>query len=103
MTGLEPPEDYRDMNIFIRPDRSPSVWIRHFHLNPLINILKAVGTSDGRLMMMGLASEAEPGFRVKARELIGFGLPEISVTQHTDGLGIPSMCNSEADRRGMVG
>jgi len=55
-TGLEPPEDYRDMNIFIRPNRSPSVWIRHFHLNPLISILKAVGTSDGRLMMMGLAS-----------------------------------------------
>ena len=24
------------------------------------------------------------------------------MTQHTDGLGIPSMCNSEADRRGIA-
>ena len=97
-TGKTPPSDYRDWNIIIRPDAAPNVWITHMHLNPIDQIIKDVPRADARSRMMGTARPASPGYRVKAGDLIGYGLGEIIIKRHLDGNGVPSPCNSAATR-----
>ena len=97
-TGGKPPSDYRDWNIIIRPDAAPNVWIKHMHLNPIDQIITAVPRADARSRMMGTARPASPGYRVKAGDLIGYGLGEISIKRHLDGNGVPAPCNSAATR-----
>ena len=48
--------------------------------------------------MRGVARPPTLGFRVRAGDLIGHGLGEISVEKHLDGNGVPSPCNSESQR-----
>ena len=98
-TGLSAPADYLDWDIFIRPDDAPNVWIRHMHVNPIDEIVDAIPKTSSRNMMQATARPAEPGFRVKAGDLIGHGLGEISVTKHLDGTGIPTPCNSSTVRK----
>ena len=93
-SGKEPPADYRDWNIYIRPDSAPNVWITHMHVNPLDEIIKKVPPTKGHWMMMGVSRPATEGYRVKAGDLIGYGLGEIIVKRHLDGSGIPTPCNS---------
>jgi len=97
-TGKKTPVDYRDWNIYIRPDSAPNVWITHMHVNPLDEIIKKVPPTDGQSMMMGRSKAATEGYRVKAGDLIAHGLGEIIVKRHLEGNGIPSGCNS-ADAR----
>ena len=97
-TGKKPPVDYRDWNIYIRPDSAPNIWITHMHVNPLDEIIKKVPPTNGQKMMMGLSRPAKEGYRVKAGDLIAHGLGEIIVKRHLDGTGIPAGCNS-ADAR----
>ena len=97
-TGKKPPVDYRDWNIYIRPDSAPNIWITHMHVNPLDEIIEKVPPTSGQNMMMGLSRPAKEGYRVKAGDLIARGLGEIIVKRHLDGTGIPSGCNS-ADAR----
>ena len=97
-TGKKPPADYRDWNIYIRPDSAPNIWITHMHVNPLDEIIEKVPPTNGQNMMMGLSRPAKEGYRVKAGDLIAHGLGEIIVKRHLDGTGIPSGCNS-ADAR----
>ena len=99
-TGKEPPADYRDWNIYIRPDNAPNIWITHMHVNPLDEIIKKVPPTSGQQMMMGTSRPAIEGYRVKAGDLIGYGLAEIIVKRHLDGAGIPSGCNSADSRQG---
>ena len=98
-TGKKPPVDYRDWNIYIRPDSAPNVWITHMHVNPLDEIIKKVPPTNGQSMMMGLSKPAIEGYRVKAGDLIAHGLGEIIVKRHLDGNGIPSGCNSADSRK----
>ena len=93
-TGKEPPDDYRDWNMYIRPDSAPNVWITHMHVNPIDEIITKVPPTNGKSMMMGLSRPALEGYRVKAGDLIAHGLGEIIVKRHLDGNGIPSGCNS---------
>ena len=102
-TGKEPPADYRDWNIYIRPDNAPNVWITHMHVNPLDEIINKVPPTNGQKMMMGTSRPAAEGYRVKAGDLIGYGLAEIIVKRHLDGSGIPSSCNSADSRQGRGG
>jgi hypothetical protein len=97
-TGKTPPSDYRDWNIIIRPDAAPNVWITHMHLNPIDQIVTAVPRADSRSRMMGTARPASPGYRVKAGDLIGYGLGEIIIKRHLDGNGVPAPCTSAAAR-----
>ena len=99
-TGKEPPADYRDWNIYIRPDNAPNVWITHMHVNPLDEIIEKVSPTNGQNMMMGVSRPAAEGYRVKSGDLIGYGLAEIIVKRHLDGPGIPSGCNSTDSRQG---
>lgn len=98
MTGKHPPSDYRDSNIVIRPDMAPNVWITHMHLNPIRQIFESVPLTDGRSRMMGTARPASPGYKVKAGDLIGYGLGEIVIKKHLDGSGVPASCNSSSMR-----
>ncbi|MQF65070.1 hypothetical protein FIM04_02990 [SAR202 cluster bacterium AC-409-J13_OGT_754m] len=98
-TGKKPPVDYRDWNIYIRPDSAPNIWITHMHVNPLDEIVKKVPPTNGQKMMMGLSRPAKEGYRVKAGDLIAHGLGEIIVKRHLDGTGIPSGCNSADSRK----
>jgi len=93
-SGKEPPADYRDWNIYIRPDSALNVWITHMHVNPLDEIIKKVPPTKGHWMMMGVSRPATEGYRVKAGDLIGYGLGEIIVKRHLDGSGVPTPCNS---------
>ena len=102
-TGKEPPADYRDWNIYIRPDSAPNVWIIHMHVNPLDEIIKKIAPTNGQKMMRGASRPAAEGYRVKAGDLIGYGLGEIIVKRHLDGSGIPSICNSADSRQGRGG
>ena len=102
-TGKEPPSDYRDWNIYIRPDSAPNVWITHMHVNPLDEIIKKIPPTSGQEMMRGSSRPAAEGYRVKAGDLIGYGLGEIIVKRHLDGSGIPSICNSADSRQGRGG
>tara|TARA_B100001123_G_C15307402_1_gene1023158 strand:- start:516 stop:2684 length:2169 start_codon:yes stop_codon:yes gene_type:complete len=98
VTGKQPPSDYRDSNIMIRPDMAPNVWVTHMHVNPIIQISQSVPLSDGRSRMMGIARPASPGYKVKSGDLIGYGLGEIVIKKHLDGPGVPSSCNSSSMR-----
>ena len=100
-TGKKPPADYRDWNIFIRPDSAPNVWITHMHINPLDEIIKKVPLANGRNMMMGISRPATEGYRVKAGDPIGHGLGEIIVKRYLDGSGIPASCNSADSRNSL--
>ncbi len=97
-TGNEVPADYRDLDIYIRPDDAPNVWIRQMHVNPLAEIVEAVPVASGQAMMFGAARPAPSGYRVAAGDLIGHGLGEIAVARHLDGSGVPSPCNSASAR-----
>lgn len=101
-TGKKPPVDYRDWNIYIRPDSAPNIWITHMHVNPIDEIIKKVPPTNGKSMMMGLSRPAPEGYRVKAGDLIAHGLGEIIVKRHLDGNGIPSGCNSADVRDNLV-
>jgi len=98
-TGKKSPVDYRDWNIYIRPDSAPNVWITHMHVNPLDEIIKKVPPTNGQKMMMGISKPAVEGYRVTAGDLIGQGLGEIIVKRHLDGTGVPSGCNSADSRK----
>ena len=98
-TGKAPPIDYRDWNIFIRPDAAPNVWVTHMHLQPTDKLVDAIPVSDGQQMMRAVARPASPGYRVQAGDLIGHGLGEIIVKRHLDGPGIPSPCNDGDSRQ----
>ncbi|SVA89869.1 uncharacterized protein METZ01_LOCUS142723, partial [marine metagenome] len=98
-TGKKPPVDYRDWNIYIRPDSAPNVWITHMHVNPLDEIIKKVPPTDGQSMMMGRSKAATEGYRVKAGDLIAHGLGEIIVKRYLEGSGMPSGCNSADSRK----
>jgi len=102
-TGKEPPADYRDWNIYIRPDNAPNVWITHMHVNPLDEIIEKVPPTNSQKMMMGVSRPAAEGYRVKAGDLIGYGLAEIIIKRHLDGSGFPSGCNSADSRQGRAG
>ena len=93
-TGKQPPDDYLDTKVFIRPDTAPNLWIRLHHVSPLEEILAAVAPSSGMDQMFGTATPASPGFRVKAGDNIGVGLGEISIERHLSGNGVPSPCTS---------
>lgn len=97
-TGRTAPQDYRDWDMFIRPDDAPNVWIHHMHVNPIDDIVKAVPPADDVQMMLGVAKPAVPGYRVAAGDLIAHGLGEIIIARHLDGSGVPSPCNSAATR-----
>ena len=43
-TGKAPPVDYRDWNIFIRPDAAPNVWVTHMHVQPTDTLVDAIPT-----------------------------------------------------------
>ena len=94
VTGKQPPDDYLDTKVFIRPDKAPNLWVRLHHVSPLPEILAAVTPSSGMNQMLGTATPATPGFKVKAGEKIGVGLAEISIEQHLTGNGVPSPCTS---------
>ena len=94
MTGEKPPADYRDWNIYIRPDDAPNVWIEHKHVNPLDEIVEAVPPTNTVDMMRGILKPATVGYRVKAGDLIAHGVGEIIVKRYLDGSGFPSPCNS---------
>ena len=93
-TGKQPPDDYLDTKVFIRPDTAPNLWVRLHHVSPLQEILAAVTPSSGMDQMFGTATPASPGFRVKAGDNIGVGLGEISIERHLSGNGVPSPCTS---------
>ena len=93
-TGKQPPEDYLDTKVFIRPDKAPNLWVRLHHISPLQEILAAVAPSSGMDQMLGTATPASPGFRVEAGDNIGAGLGEISIERHLSGNGVPSPCTS---------
>jgi len=93
-TGKQPPDDYIDTKVFIRPDEAPNLWVRLHHVSPRQEILAAVTTSSGIDQMFGTATPAIPGFKVKAGEQIGVGLAEISIERHLTGNGVPSPCTS---------
>ena len=93
-TGKQPPNDYLDTKVFIRPDKAPNLWVRLHHVSPLQEILASVTPSSGLDQMFGTATPASPGFRVKAGENIGVGLGEISIERHLTGNGVPSPCTS---------
>ena len=93
-TGKQPPDDYLDTKVFIRPDKAPNLWVRLHHVSPLQEILAAVTPSSGMDQMFGTATPASPGFRVKAGDNIGVGLGEISIERHLSGNGVPSPCTS---------
>ncbi|MBO13844.1 MAG: hypothetical protein CMJ68_24230, partial [Planctomycetaceae bacterium] len=97
-TGESPPDDYRDMKMYIRPDDAPNLWIRLHHLSPVEEVLKVVPVGSGEELMLGIARTADPGFRVSAGDLVGHGLGEISVERHLDGNGVPSPCAAGALR-----
>jgi len=97
-TGKETPAEYRDWNIFIRPDNAPNVWVTHMHVNPIDELVETVPATNGIKMMMGKARPAPSGYRVKAGDLIGHGLGEIIIKRHLDGSGIPSPCNDASSR-----
>jgi hypothetical protein len=101
-TGKKPPADYRDWNIFIRPNSAPNVWITHMHVNPLDEIVKKVPMTNERNMMMGIARPATGGYLVKAGDLIGHGLGEVIVKRHLDGPGVPTKCNSADSRNNLL-
>ena len=101
-TGKKPPADYRDWNIFIRPNSAPNVWITHMHNNPLDEIIKKVPLARERDMMMGISRPATEGFRVKAGDPIGHGLGEIIVKRYLDGSGVPTSCNSADSRNSLL-
>ena len=98
-TGKKPPVDYRDWNIYIRPDSAPNVWVTHMHVNPLDEIIKKVPSTDEQSLMMGRSKAATEGYRVKAGDLIAHGLGEIIVKRHLEGSGMPSGCNSADTRK----
>ena len=93
-TGKQPPYDYLDTKVFIRPDTAPNLWVRLHHVSPAKEILAAVVPSSGMEQMLGAAAPASPGFRVKAGDSIGVGLGEISIERHLSGNGVPSPCTS---------
>lgn len=93
-TGKQPPYDYLDTKVFIRPDKAPNLWVRLHHVSPAKEILAAVVPSSGMEQMLGTAAPASPGFRVKAGDSIGVGLGEISIERHLSGNGVPSPCTS---------
>jgi hypothetical protein len=101
-TGKKPPADYRDWNIFIRPDSAPNVWITHMHVNPLDEIIKKIPPATERNIMIGTARPAAEGYRVKAGDIIGHGLGEIIVKRHLDGSGVPTKCNSANSRNSLL-
>ena len=94
ITGDQPPADYRDWSIFIRPDDAPNVWVQHMHVNPLDEIVEAVPPTNSQDLMRGISRPSTIGYRVKAGQLIAHGLGEIIVKRHLDGSGFPSPCNS---------
>ena len=93
-TGKQPPDDYLDTKVFIRPDKAPNLWVRLHHVSPTQEILAAVTPSSGMDQMFGTATPASPGFRVNAGDNIGVGLGEISIERHLSGNGVPSPCTS---------
>ena len=93
-TGKQPPDDYLDTKVFIRPDKAPNIWVRLHHVSPLQEILAAVASSSGMEQMFGTATPASSGFRVEAGDNIGVGLGEISIERHLSGNGVPSPCTS---------
>lgn len=97
-TGIAPPEDYRDLSVFIRPDAAPNVWIRFFHLSPSSEILGAVTMVDDIANMTGAMQPERPGHRVSAGDPIGVGLGEMSIEQHMNGPGMPVSCSSSQMR-----
>ena len=98
VTGKSPPNDYRDLKMYIRPDDAPNLWVRFHHVSPIEELLNIVPLSLGVDRMRGVARPAAPGFRVRAGDLIGHGLGEISIEKHLDGNGVPSPCNTESQR-----
>jgi hypothetical protein len=101
-TGKKPPADYRDWNIYIRPDGASNVWITHMHVNPLDAIIMKVPPTNGQQLMKGISRPAAAGYRVKAGDLIAHGLGEIIVKRHLDGAGVPSSCNSADSRNSLL-
>ncbi len=98
VTGKSPPNEYRDLKMYIRPDDAPNLWVRFHHVSPIEELLDLVPLSSGVDRMRGVARPPTLGFRVRAGDLIGHGLGEISVEKHLDGNGVPSPCNSESQR-----
>ena len=94
-TGKQPPDDYLDTKVFIRPDKAPNLWVRLHHVSPVQEILDSVAPSSGMDQMLGTATPASPGFRVRAGQNIGVGLGEISIERHLTGNGVPSPCTSD--------
>ncbi len=91
-TGKEWPEDRWDYQIYVRPDAAPNMWIHYHHIMPIDDILDTIDTVSDRDLFRGSARPAIPGHRIRAGDLLGHGLGEISVEQHLTGNGVPSPC-----------
>lgn len=91
-TGKKWPEDRWDYQMYIRPDAAPYMWVRYHHVMPVDGIIDTIEPVSDRNLFRGNARPATPGYRVKAGDLIGHGLGEISLEQHLDGNGVPSPC-----------
>lgn len=100
-TGKKWPEDRWDYQVYVRPDAAPNMWIRYHHLMPVESILNAIAQVSDKELYRGSARPAIPGVRVRAGELLGHGLGEISVEQHLTGNGVPSPCVTAHARNSM--
>mgnify|MGYP001243632296 FL=1 len=98
VTGEKVPESYLDVQILHRPDAAPNVWIKYHHVSPIDEIMEEVSVADSRMMMMNMARPKESEYRVRAGDLIAYGLGEISIEQHLDGSGFPTACMSGDSR-----
>jgi hypothetical protein len=93
------PADYVDLDIFIRPDGAPNVWIKHMHVMPIDQVSDAIPTfTFGEELMLGEARPTLPGYRVRAGDLIAHGLGEIGVFRHLEGNGVPTPCHAAETR-----
>ena len=93
------PADYVDLDIFIRPDAAPNVWIQHMHVMPIDQVTDAIPTfTFGEELMLGEARPTLPGYRVRAGDLIAHGLGEIGVFRHLEGNGVPTPCHAAETR-----
>ena len=61
VTGKSPPNEYRDLKMYIRPDDAPNLWVRFHHVSPIEELLDLVPLSSGVDRMRGLARPAECG------------------------------------------
>ena len=98
VTGEKVPESFQDALILHRPDAAPNVWIRYHHVSPIDEIMEEVTVVDTRMMMMLMARPKEREYRVRAGDLIAYGLGEISIEHHLDGSGFPTPCMSGQTR-----